>query len=85
MKRGSTVQQQPATPHIPNSRILERRLDDFEAVVRLHELRGEMTPAECEEIEDAYMRKRRELRHILRVLSHLVEKYTNAEAGAPGR
>ncbi len=50
------------------ARQLERRLNEFEAVVRLHE-----STAPNVEIENDYVKQKRELRNILRSLVNLVE------------
>lgn len=57
----------------PSRRTLLKRLDEFEAIVRAHEMRGSQPPLGVEEIEEAYNNKRREFENIILSLLNIAE------------
>lgn len=55
------------------ARALERKLFEFEALVRVHERRNKLTKFDYEEVTKDYEIKRREMQNILRSLVNLAE------------
>lgn len=57
----------------PAARVVDKRIAEFEAIIREHEMRGSMEPADARVIERQYEDTKRDFRNMLRSLLNLAE------------